>query len=155
MSEYKVIDIIDGQPTFEKPLDVILQEVEQELLSCKKDGVFHSESKSAAQYITERQRKWYKGVCLRDLVKWDENGETMGWWDTEVKRLCGGLALLKKEILYLDDGTAVGRLTTKGVGVKNMRQFITEILSKAMQNGWPIGEPDADLRQEVLLCKQK
>ena len=97
-----------------------------------------------------QQRKWYKGVCLRDLVKNDENGETKAWWDVEVKKECGGLAYLKKEIFFFEDGAGgrfgVGRLTTRGVGKRNMTAFIEEILSKAMVKGWPIGAPNPELR---------
>jgi len=87
---------------------------------------------------------------LRELVKNDENGETVGWWDTELKRECNGLALLKKEIFFMDDSAGnrvgVGRLTTKGVGKRNMTLFIEEILSKAMEKGWNVSPPDPELR---------
>lgn len=137
--EYQVKQIIDGLPTFEVPLDEILR-------TLKLGGAI--KTLSPTEYITERQRRWYKGVCLRDLVKNDENGETMEWWDREVKSKCGGLKYLKKEIFVLENGQAIGRLTTKGVGKKNMTNFIEEILSKAMQYGWPVSPPDADLRKK-------
>lgn len=134
--------MFEGEPTFERPLKEILAELEQ-------GGAL--KTLSPLEYHTDRQRRWYKGVCLRDLAKNDENGETVGWWDTEVKRECNGLALLKKEIFFLDDGAGgrigVGRLTIKGVGKKNMTLFIEEILSKAMEKGWDIGPPDEDLRR--------
>ena len=141
MPTYEVKQIIDGEPTFEKPLKEILAEL-------KVGGAL--KTMTPLKHITDRQRRWYKGVCLRDLAKNDENGETVGWWDTEVKRECNGLALLKKEIFFIDDGSGgrigIGRLTTKGVGKKNMSLFIEEILSKAMVMGWPIGAPDPELR---------
>lgn len=130
---------IDNQPAFEKPLTEIIDEV-------KPGGAI--KVLTPAEYITDRQRRWYKGVCLRELVKNDENGETAEWWDTEVKKRCGGLSYLKKEIFFLDNGQAVGRLTTSGVGKKNMTNFIEEILSKAMEFGWPVSPPDPDLRKE-------
>ena len=135
---YPVQSIINGQPTFEVLLDEILGQL-------KKGGAL--KILSPVESITDRQRRWYKGVCLRDLVKNDENGETMGWWDNEVKKLCHGLELLKVEMLFQEDGDDIGRLTTKGVGVKKMTQFINEILSKAVEKGWPIGPPDEDLRK--------
>lgn len=145
MPTHRVKSIIDGMPTFEKPLDVLLKRLEV-------GGAIRF--LSPLEYITDRQRRWYKGVCLPALVKHDENGETAGWWDTEVKKLCNGLALLKKEIFFVDDGTGgrfgMGRLTTKNVGKKNMTLFIEEILSQAMQRGWPVSEPDPDLRKEKL-----
>lgn len=137
MATYAVISTVNGYPTFLKPMDVILGEL-------KEGGAL--KTLSAAEYITDRQRRWYKGVCLRDLAKNDENGEPPEWWDTEVKRQCNGLSLLKKEVFFLTDGTAVGRLTTKGVGKKNMTAFIEMILSRSMELGWDIGPPDPDLR---------
>lgn len=141
MPTFEVISIIEGEPTFAKPLNEILAEL-------KVGGAI--KTLSPLEHITDRQRRWYKGVAIRDLVKNDENGETAGWWDTELKRECNGLAYLKKEIFFIDDGSGgrigIGRLTTKGVGKKNMTLFIEEILSKAMVKGWPIGAPDPDLR---------
>ena len=144
MPTHEVIDIIDGQPTFEKPLKEIWKELTV-------GGAI--ETKTPLKHITDRQRKWYKGVCLRDLVKNDENGETKDWWDTEVKAKCKGLAYLKKEGIVVElklgeeiTRVTIGRLTTKGVGKKKMTLFIEEILSQAMARGWPIGEPDPDLR---------
>jgi len=142
MATHQVRQIIDGQPTFDKPLTDILGELVM-------GGAIRT--LTPVEYITDRQRRWYKGVALRDLVKNDENGETMGWWDMEVKRLCNGLALLKKEMFYFEDGLGnkigTGRLTTKGVGKRNMTLFIEQILSTAMALGWDVSEPDADLRK--------
>jgi len=142
MPTHEVISIIEGEPTFKKSL----AEIWSELVP---GGAI--KTLSPLEHITDRQRRWYKGVCLRDLVKNDENGETAGWWDTEVKKECKGLALLKKEIFFIDDGSGgrigIGRLTTKGVGRKNMTAFIEEILSKSMEKGWNIGPPDPELRK--------
>lgn len=141
MAMYQVKTIIDGQPTFEKPLSEILSEL-------KMGGAI--KLLDPIEYITDQQRRWYKGVCLSTLAKWDENGETAAWWDTEVKRLCNGLAYLKKEIFFVEDSLGnkigIGRLTTKGAGKKNMTLFIEEILSQAVLRGWPIGPPDSELR---------
>ena len=134
--------MINGEPTFEKPLKEILAELQM-------GGAL--KTLTQLEHITDRQRRWYKGVCLRDLVKNDENGETIGWWDTEVKKECKGLALLKKEIFFIDDGSGgrigIGRLTTKGVGKKNMTMFIEEILSQSMVKGWDVSPPDPELRK--------
>jgi len=143
MPTYRVKNIVDEQPTFEKKLSEILAEL-------KVGGGL--KILTPVEYITDQQRKWYKGVCLPSLVKNDENGETAGWWDTEVKRQCNGLALLKKEIFYFEDGLGnkigTGRLTTKGVGVKNMTDFIEEILSVSMAKGWSVTAPDPELRKK-------
>ena len=145
MPTHEVISIIEGEPTFEKPLKEILAELEL-------GGAL--ETKTPLKHITDRQRRWYKGVCLRDLVKNDENGETKAWWDLKVKSECNGLAYLKKEgmdfELKLGDEVTtitIGRLTTKGVGKRNMTLFIEEILSKSMVKGWDISPPDPDLRK--------
>ena len=145
MPTYQVKMITDDGPTFEKPLDEILSDLSV-------GGAI--KTMTAVEYITDRQRRWYKGICLPALVKHDENGETAEWWDTAVKRLCGGLAYLKKDIIFVEIGLAngtqtvgVGRLTTKGVGKRNMTAFIEEILSQAMQRGWPVSPPDPDLRK--------
>jgi len=141
---HQVISIVDGEPTFERPLKEILSGLEY-------GGAI--KILSPLDYITDRQRRWYKGVCLRGLVKNDENGETEAWWDLEVKSKCNGLAYLKKEgidfELKLGDEVTrvtIGRLTTKGVGKRNMSTFIEEILSQSMSRGWNISPPDKDLR---------
>lgn len=100
------------------------------------------------EYITDQQRKWYKGVCLPWLMKHDENQESMEWWDTQVKRQCNGLGLLKKDIFFLDALNSVGRLTTKGVGVKKMTEFIEEILAVSVTKNWGIAPPDKELRRK-------
>lgn len=145
MATYPVKTISNRGPSFEKPLDQILAEL-------RLGGAI--KILSAVDYITDAQRRWYKGVCLPALVRADENGETAEWWDTEVKRLCGGLAYLKKDIVFVKIGLAdgaqtigVGRLTTKGVGIRKMIAFIEEILSQATQRGWPVSAPDPELRR--------
>lgn len=142
MATHQVISMIDEQPTFEKPIAEILSEL-------KFGGAL--KTLSPLEYHTDRQRNWYKGIALRDLVKNDENGETAGWWDTELKKECNGLALLKKEIFFIDDGmggrVGVGRLTIRGVSKKNMTLFIEEILSKSMERGWNISPPAKELRK--------
>lgn len=136
---FRVKEIIDNQPTFAIPLS--------EILSCLKIGGA-IKILSPKEYITEGQRNWYKGVCLPALVKNDENGETLAWWDREIKSVCNGLEYLKKEWVFLEDGSFVARLTTRDVGRKNMRLFIEEILSKAVERGWPVSAPDPELRRK-------
>ena len=144
MPTHEVKSMIDGEPTFEKPLKEILAELVI-------GGAL--ETLSPLKYITDRQRRWYKGICLRDLVKNDENGETMAWWDIEVKTKCNGLEYLKKEGLEVElklgheiTRVTIGRLTTKNVGKKNMSLFIEEILSVSMVKGWNVSPPDPELR---------
>ncbi|MCK5018178.1 MAG: hypothetical protein KAS32_14070 [Candidatus Peribacteraceae bacterium] len=139
MPTYPVVDVIDGEPTFEKPLADILKDM-------KKGWAL--QTLSPVEFITTRQRNWYKGICLRDLVKNDPNGETLAWWDQHVKRKCDGMNLLKIEYKIWFDKSITARLTTKGVGKKNMTMFIEEILSKSLSEGWNISPPDADLRKK-------
>ena len=142
MATYPVISIVNNQPTFEKSIIWILSELKQGGAIKILDPI---------ECITDRQRRWYKGVCLPWLAKNDENQESTYWWDDEVKRLCSGLALLKKEIYFTQttDGhkIPIGRLTTSGVGKRNMTQFISEILAKSVEKGWGVSEPDKDLRK--------
>lgn len=138
MPTYEVISMIDGQPTFEKPLDEILAQLKQ-------GGAL--KTLSPLEHHTDRQRRWYRGICLPWLVKHDENKESIAWWDREVKRFCDGLNLLKKEILLDEDGTSVGRLTIKEVGKKNMTAFINEILAKSVEKNWGVAPPDKELRK--------
>lgn len=142
MPIHYVKSIIDGQPTFEKPLGEILSELTQ-------GGAI--KTLTPLEYITDRQRRWFKGVAIPHMVKNDENGETEAWWDEELKKKCNGLAYLKKETFFFElmDGTrhGIGRLTTKGVGKKNMTLFIEEILSQSVARGWGISPPDPDLRK--------
>ncbi len=143
MPIYRVQTIVEGEPTFEKPLGEILKELTI-------GGAIRL--LTPLEYITDRQRRWYKGIALPHMVKNDENGDTDKWWDDEIKRLCNGLAYLKKEIYYsvTTDGhkIPIGRLTTSGVGKKNMTLFIEEILSQSMIRGWGIAPPDKDLRKD-------
>jgi len=142
LKTYPVQSMIDGQPTFEKPLDEILAEL------TVGGGI---KLLSPVECITDRQRRWYKGVCLPWLAKNDENGETAEWWDDEVKRKCKGLSLLKKEVFFFEttDGHKIptGRLTTVGVGKRNMTAFIEEIISQSMVHDWAVAPPDEDLRK--------
>lgn len=134
---YEVIEIIDGQPTFKVLLDEILGQLEY-------GGALRV--LTPLEHHTDRQRRWYRGVCLPWLAEHDENRESIAWWDREVKRLCDGLNLLKKEILLDEDGTSVGRLTIKEVGKRNMTAFINEILAKSVEKNWGIAPPDKELR---------
>ncbi len=144
MPLYQVISIIDGEPCFSEPFSDILSDL-------RLGGAI--KTLTPLEAITDRQRRWYKGVCLPWLVKQDEkhNAEGLAWWDDEVKRECNGLALLKKEIFFMQSDSGhkipVGRLTTKGVGVTKMRHFITEILSKSLEKDWKVAAPDPDLRK--------
>lgn len=140
MSTYQNMSQEPGCPRFEKPMGDILAEV-------KPGGAI--KILDPIEYVTDRQRRWYKGVCLPWLAKHDENQESTYWWDAEVKRHCSGLSLLKKEIFFTEtidgDKLPIGRLTTRGVGKRNMTTFINEILAKSVQKNWGLAPPDRDL----------
>ena len=95
------------------------------------------------EYITDRQRRWYKGVCLKGLSDW--NGDTVDEWDYRLKIECG--SEIFKVIKYQYDEHVYWRpesITHKTK--KQMTQFIESILSIAITKGWPVYPPDPDLR---------
>ena len=124
-----------GQPAFDKPLNELLAKIEigDELRRI-----------TAAESITDRQRRWYRGVCLPELAR---NGDTVDEWDLRLKASCNGNELLKKEQIYLGNGVSVTRLSISGVGKKNMTAFIENVLSECLRQDWPVLPPDAELRK--------
>jgi len=94
--------------------------------------------------LTERQRRWYRGVCLKGLSEW--NGDTVDEWDYKLKVECGSeiFTMLKfqyGEMVYWRPES----ITTKS---KNqMTEFIENILSRAITMDWPVYPPDPDLRK--------
>jgi len=136
MPTHRVITFIDNEPTFEKPLTEILAELTT-------GGAL--KTLSPLEYHTDRQRRWYKGVCLKGLSDW--NGDTKDEWDLRLKAECNGNELLKNENIYLGSGKSCKRLTIVGVGKKNLTAYIENILSKAIEMSWPVTPPDPDLRK--------
>ncbi len=136
MPTYPVQAIINGQPTFATPLSKILAQA-------KPGGALRVLSEP--EYITDRQRRWYRGPCLTGLSDW--NGDTVDEWDLRLKAECNGVELLKKETIYLGSGTTCTRLTIVGVGKRNMTAFMENILSKAIEKKWPVDPPNPELRK--------
>lgn len=132
--------MIEGQPAFDFPISEILSQL-------RHGGGL--KILSPVDYVTDQQRRWYKGVCLPWLMKHDENRESKDWWDTEVKRHCDGLHLLKVEYMQWADGSVTSRLTTKDVGVKKMTQFVEEILAKSVEKNWGLAPPEKELRKKA------
>lgn len=94
--------------------------------------------------ITDRQRRWYKGVCLKDLSDW--NGDTVDEWDYRLKTECG--SEIFKMLLYEYNGQQYYRpesITSKSK--KQITQYIENILSKSIEKDWPVYPPDPDLRK--------
>lgn len=74
MATYPVIDIFDGLPTFEKPLNKILAEL-------KLGGAI--KTLSPIEYHTDQQRKWWKGVLLPALAR--DTGDSVEYWENTLK----------------------------------------------------------------------
>ncbi len=136
MSTYPVKTISNRGPSFEKPLDEILAEL-------RLGGAI--KILSAVDYITDAQRRWYRGPCLHGLSDW--NGDTVDEWDLRLKAECNGVELLKTETIFLGVGMTCTRLTIKGVGKRNMTQYLENVLSKGIEREWPVTEPDSSLRR--------
>ncbi len=132
----QVRDVVDGVPAFDQPLEAFVEGMQ------KGDAL---KRVTALEAHTERQRNWYRGVCLRGLSDW--TGETEDEWDARLKAECGGDDLLKKEIIYLGPESFVVRRTIVGVGKNNMTKYIENILSAAITNQWPVTPPDSELRK--------
>jgi hypothetical protein len=71
---YEVISKIDGQPTFETPLPEILSSLEVG------GGI---KTFGPTEWITEQQRRWFKGVLLKALAK--HTGDSVEYWETRLK----------------------------------------------------------------------
>lgn len=97
------------------------------------------------EWITDRQRRWYKGVCLKELSDW--NGDTVDEWDYRLKVECGAEIFKMLKFQYGD--MVYWRpesITSKRK--KQMNQFIENILSKSITECWPVYPPDPDLRKQ-------
>jgi len=96
------------------------------------------------EYITDRQRRWYRGVCLKGLSDW--NGDTVDVWDYRLKTECG--AEIFKMLKFEYNGQVYYRPESITGKTKNqMTQFIENILSWAISKEWPVYPPDPDLRR--------
>jgi len=74
MPEYRVVSIIDNQPTFTKPLTAILGDLQVG------GGI---KTLSPLEYITAQQRAWFKGILLPALAK--DTGDSVEYWETQLK----------------------------------------------------------------------
>jgi len=135
MATYQVREIIDDQPTFDKPLQEILGDL-------KIGGAI--KVLTPLEYHTTRQRAWYKGPCLNGLSDW--TGDSREYWDRKLKATCDGDKLLKRDTFLDEGGKPCTRLTIVGVGKKNMTAFINRIIEEAITQDWQLTPPDPDLR---------
>ena len=74
MPTHEVKAMVDGEPTFEKPLKEILAELEF-------GGAL--KTLSPLEYITNQQIAWWKGILLPALAK--DSGDSVGYWETKLK----------------------------------------------------------------------
>jgi hypothetical protein len=94
--------------------------------------------------ITDRQRRWYKGVCLKALSDW--SGDTIDEWDYRLKTECGAEIFNMFRFKYkLKEFYRPESIMSKGK--KQMTSFIENILSAAITLSWPIEPPDPELRK--------
>jgi len=138
---YKVQSIINGQPTFSFPMNLILSELEI-------GGAL--KILSPLEYHTDRQRAWYRGVAVPALA--EQLALSIEEADHLLKAACGGDDILKREMIYvgkLSNGQPVchERMTIVGVGKKNMSIFIDNILAEAVTHEWRIQPPEPELRR--------
>jgi len=96
------------------------------------------------EYHTDRQRAWYKGVCLKGLSEW--NGDTVDEWDFRLKTSCGPEIFKMIEYTY-NNKTFYRPESITSKGKKKMTEFIENILSMAVTLDWPVYPPDPDLRR--------
>ena len=74
MKSIKVTSIRDGQPIFDKPLKELLDQ-------CVPGGAL--QVLTPLEYITEQQRRYWKGVLLPALAK--DSGDSVESWETRLK----------------------------------------------------------------------
>ena len=97
----------------------------------------------AEQYYTDRQRRWYKGVCLKGLSEW--NGDSVDEWDMRLKTLCGS-ELFKFRRVEFDGQSVMIPDSISHRTKRQMTEYIENILSRAITESWPVYPPDPDLR---------
>jgi len=100
----------------------------------------------AEQEYTDRQRRWYKGVCLKGLSEW--NGESKDQWDARLKSICGS-ELFKFRAIEVDGKHVVVPDSISARSKRQMTEFIENILAKAIEMDWPVYPPDPDLRRQT------
>lgn len=135
MAEYFVAKQNDPQPLAQWP--AIYYEINKRAKSYV--AVFDYD-----EYITDRQRRWYKGICLKGLSDW--NGDTVDEWDYRLKTECGSEIFKMLEFEYEDKKFyRPESITSKGK--RQITEFIENILSTAITKDWPVYPPDPDLRR--------
>jgi len=127
----------DGQPQGQWP--AFYHEV-------NKHPIAHVKVLNAEQYHTDRQRRWYRGVCLKGLADW--NGDSVDQWDIRLKTLCGSELFKFRSVRY-DRNVVIVPDSISNRTKRQMTQFIENILAKAIEMEWPVYPPDPDLRRQT------
>ena len=135
MKTIKVVSIIDNQPMFNKPL--------QELLAqCVPGGALTV--LTPLEYISDQQRKWWKGVLLPALAK--DSGDSIEYWETTLK-----LSVMPDEFVpfYVPIGKQVFSVipSITKLSKTKMNQMIEGSVAKCHELGltWVV-LPDSELR---------
>jgi len=134
---HEVKQIIDGQPTFETPLNVILAEL-------KVGGAL--KTLTPLDYITNQQIAWWKGILLPALAK--DSGDSVGYWETKLK-----LAVLPDDFapFYVPMGRQIFPVipSITILSKKKMNTLIKGSVDKCHDWGFVwVTEPDKDLRKK-------
>ncbi len=132
---YEVVSVIDGTPTFTVPVDEIWPEFQI-------GGALVVWSPE--EFISDRQRRWWKGVLLPALA--NDSGDSVAFWETHLK-----LAVLPdkfKPQAYEIDGHeyAIVPSITK-LGKRDMMALIDGSIQYLHEKGFGwVTPPDAALR---------
>lgn len=136
MPTFQVISIIDGKPTFKKPLESIVSDL-------KVGGGI--KLLTQAEYITGQQIAWFKGVLLKSLS--DDTGNSVAYWETKLK-----LAVLPDDFqpVYIPLGKQVFPVVPSItiLGVRKMNLLIEGSVEKCHEWGFDwVTLPDSELRK--------
>jgi len=134
---HEVISIIDGVPTFKKPLAEILAEL-------KAGGAL--KTLSPLDYISNQQIAWWKGILLPALAK--DSGDSVGYWETKLK-----LAVLPDEFAayYVPMGKQIFPIipSITILSKKKMNVLIKGSVDKCHDWGFVwVTEPDKEKRKK-------
>ena len=134
MPTYKVMDMIDGLPTFQEPLNSILAH-------CQKGGAI--KVLSPLEHHTDQQRAWFKGVLLPSLAK--ETGDSVRHWETRII-----MELFPHDVTYVAVNNQVCPIvpSISQYGKNKMKTLIEESVDKCHDWGFSwVTLPDRELRK--------
>ena len=138
MPTYNVTSIIDEQPCFEKPLGVILSDLKQ-------GGAI--KTMSPLEAITDRQRRFWKGVLLPSLSK--DSGDSVRYWENYLKMTVMPDDF-KPEITQVGNAVFVQIKSITELSKKKMTYLLEESilhLRDDLDKLW-VTFPDAELRKK-------